>query len=348
MANHFPLRINHILATVMALLLSACGGSSSDGGSGVLSLNITDAPVVDEDIAEVWVRFTQVIIHPAGGDPDIVVDVVNENGDPWRDMELTSLVEGKTMLLGEVELKADDYSWIRLVIDPDNTRIVERTVVGEPDGEGNAENDDMIYPPKLLDCSSCDESHLKLNRHFTVENEGWINFTIDFELPKSLTLQLPQSEKPRPDYAYKLRPTLRILDTELASTFIWGSVTDMRAPPTADPADPTGCKVYTYTGDMATVVPDDICTGVCVPDVLSNQRPLDIASVNADLVNNDGSFDYRTGSLYPGTYTLAMICEPDDPDMDETLAFIGEQDVDATMEPPSPLGVGPVDFVLED
>ncbi len=95
--------------------------------------------------------------------------------------------------------------------------------------------------PALLDCSSCDQSHLKLNRSFTIENTGFIGFTIDFDLQKSLTLQLPQSVKRRPDYAYKLRPTLRILDTELASTFIWGSATDTRDPQEA-PADPTGCE----------------------------------------------------------------------------------------------------------
>lgn len=335
--------VNHIAAAAAALLLTACGGSSSSGGSGTLSLNVTDAPVVDEDIAEVWVRFTQVIIHPAGGGPDVVMDVVNEDGVTLgRDVELTSLDEGKTMLLGEIELEARDYSWIRLVIDPDNTVIVEKTE-GDPD---------MIHEPTKLDCSSCDESHLKLVRHFTVENEGWVNFTIDFKLQESLTLQLPQSEKPRPDYAYKLRPTLQILDTELASTFIWGSVVDTRTSATADPADPTGCKVYTYTGDMATVVPDDMCVPedafdtAC--DIVNNQRPRDIANVKADLLNNDGTFDYRTGYLYPGTYTLAMVCEPDNPDMDEALVFIGEREVDASLEPPSPLGVGPIDFQLTD
>ena len=334
---------NCIIAAMMGLLLSACGGGGSSGGSGTLSLSVTDAPVLNEDIAEVWVRFTQVILHPSDGSPDIVVDVLNDDGvSPWRDIELTSLVEGKTMLLGEYDLPAKHYSWMRLVLDRDHTVIVEKT-------EGNP---DIIHAPRLLDCSSCDESHLKLVRSFTIENEGWYNFTIDFDLQKSLTLQLPQSVKPRPDYAYKLRPTLRILDADLASTYIWGSVTDTRAAPASNPVDPTGCKVYTYAGDMATVEPDDICVPAdeldtsC--DLVNNQRPLDIALIKADIVNNDGTFDYRTGSLYPGIYTVAMVCQLDNPDMDDTLVFIGEQEVDATLDPPSPLGVGPVDFLLED
>ena len=244
-----------LLVTGVALVLSACGGGGGGGvaaGSSGLSLSITDAPVQNEDIAEVWVRFTRVIIHSSNGNNDID-EPVTDGTNPWIDINLKDLTAGKTMLLGEFDLAAGNYSWIRLDIDPAHTVIVERTVVGEPDEVDNSEPD-ILYPPKLLDCSSCDQSHLKLNRSFTIRNSGWTNFTIDFDLQKSLTLQLPQSVKPRPDNAYKLRPTLRILDTELASTFIWGAVTDTL------PAggDPTECRVYTYTGDMATVVPDEL------------------------------------------------------------------------------------------
>jgi hypothetical protein len=331
--------LNILLAAGLGLILSACGGGSS-AGSGTLSLSMTDAPVVDEDIEAVWVRVTGAILHPASG-PDIVVDVIDDDGiTPYRDIELTSLTGGATQLLGEYVIPAGNYSWIRLVIDPNHTLIVEKTA-GTPD---------TIHPPALLDCSSCDESHLKLVRSFSIASNGRYDFLIDFDLQKSLTLQLPQSTKPRPDYAYKLRPTLRILDTQLASTFIWGSVTDTRLAPVTGPADPGECSVYTYAGDMATVNPDDICVPVdafdtsC--DAVDNQRPLDIAQVSADTVNNDGTFDYRTGALSPGIYTLAMVCEPDDPDLDDPLTFIGEQEVDATLDPPSPLGTGPVNFEL--
>ena len=352
--------INSIAAAFAALMLTACG-SDSGGGGGVtgssgLSLNITDAPVQNEDIAEVWVRFTNVIIHPSDGSPDIE-EPVTDGTNPWIDINLKDLTEGKTMLLGEFDLDAGGYSWIRLDIDPENTVIVERTVVGEPDGEGNSENNDIIHESKKLDCSSCDQSHLKLNRSFTIENTGWTNFTIDFDLQKSLTLQLPQSVKPRPEYAYKLRPTLRIIDTELASTFIWGSVTDTRATK-VDPADPTGCEVYTYVGPEVgdpAVIPDDICEPAdefdTTCDGVNNQRPLEVAMV----VNNGESFDYRTGSLYPGTYTVAMICpaiiaDPangDDSATDDEFVYIGVQEVDATLTPPDGLGVE-ANFELAD
>jgi len=348
--------INCIAATFAALILTACGSDSGGGGgtgSSGLSLNITDAPVLNEDIAEVWVRFTRVIIHPTDGSDDID-EPVTDGTNPWIDINLKDLTEGKTMLLGEFDLDAGGYSWIRLDIDPNETVIVERTVVGELDGEGNSENDDIIHDPMKLDCSSCDQSHLKLNRSFTIENAGWINYTIDFDLQKSLTLQLPQSVKPREHYAYKLRPTLRIIDTELASTFIWGSVIDTRATK-EDPADPTGCKVYVYTGDAATVIPDDICVPANEIDTscntVKNQRPL----TTADVIDNGGTFDYRTGSLYPETYTVAMICpaiiadpaNADDSATDDELVYIGVQEVNATLTPPDGLGVE-ANFELAD
>ena len=346
MKKTIPAFINLVAAAGLALLLTACGGDGGGGGggsTGTLSLSLTDAPVINEDIAEVIVCFTDVIIHPSNGDPDIVEDV--SNGGPCREINLKELTNGNSVVLGEFDIPAGDYSWIRLDIDPNETVIVERTVNGDPDEEETPSDPaDTIYPSALLDCSSCDQSHLKLNRSFTIENTGFIGFTIDFDLQKSLTLQLPQSEieigvQGRPDYAYKLRPTLRIIETELASTFIWGNVTDNL--PVGD--DPRVCRVYTYTGAMVVVTPDDICveTDGCSVGLDPQDRPLDIALVEGP---DGGPFDYQTGSLYPGTYTVALFCEADDLDMDEALPYIGAQEV--TTGGPSPSGYGPVDFDL--
>jgi hypothetical protein len=330
--------INYISAAFVALMLTACGDGDGGSSSGGLSLSITDAPVLNEDIAEVIVCFTDVIIHPSDGSPDIVRDVTN-GIDPCRAINLKELTNGNSVLLGEFDLPAGDYSWIRLDIDPNETVIVERTINGVPDEDELPEpptEADTIYDSAKLDCSSCDQSHLKLNRNFTIENTGFIKFTIDFDLHKSLTLQLPQSEKPRPDYAYKLRPTLRIIDTELASTFIWGSVTDTLA----TSGDKGVCRVYTYTGDILTVVPDDMCNDGCTAGLTAGDRPLNIAEVN------DVSFEYQTGSLLPGTYTVALFCVADVANSDEALDYIGVQEV--TTEGASPSGYGPVDFDLSD
>ena len=110
---------------------------------------------------------------------------------------------------------------------------------------------DTLYPAILPDCSSRNQGHVKIVRSLTIENR-LVKFTIDFDLQKSLTLQLPQSAEPRPDHAYKLRPALCTPDTELAGSFIRAYVTDTY---TTD-GDPPACKVLTCSGDRTMVEPD--------------------------------------------------------------------------------------------
>ena len=312
--KNFPIKSLLILSAI-ASLVSACGGSDSgiddsivdsSGQSGMV-LRITDAPVNDEDISEVWVRFSQVIIHPADGRDDIVHDVEDasdpDNVLPYREIELKSLVGGKTSLLGNIPLDAGDYSWIRLVIDPENTRVVETT---------GAEY--------LVKCPSCTKSGFKLVRAFDVEATGWVDFIIDFDLRKSLTLRRPN--KPRADFDYVLRPTLRILDTELASSFIHGMVEDQHPV-----INPDICWVYVYEGDEASTEPDDICldsdAAICPPA----DRPLLETPVQFD--DASGLYTYNTGAIVPGTYTVALVCEADDPEVDDDLMFMQESEVQA-------------------
>jgi hypothetical protein len=315
-----------LAAAALALLLTACGGGGGDGvasgGSG-LSLSITDAPVSSEDVSEVWVRFTQVIVKPSDGDT-IVIDVTDNQENPYRDIELTSLSSGRSeLLLGQEPLPAGNYSWIRLVIDPEYTYVVE-TQGGTP----------------LVDCSSCDESHLKLNRSFVIEEGGVTAFTIDFDLRQSLTLKMPKTEQPRPDFAYKLRPTLRIEDTELASAFIYGDVTDNRS-------EPTDCWVYVYTGSEARVEPDDICNTVAIDGVFCAAADRPLLEAIVEDTETPGLKEFQTGYMLPDIYTVSLVCEDDDPTLDEDLRFIGETEVDAS-DPDNRDGTGPVGFVLED
>jgi hypothetical protein len=293
--------------SILSLLLTACGsgGGGSSAGSGSLSLGLTDAPV--DDLYEVMVTFTDVIIHPSDGSEDIVVDVRDAVGDGMT-IDLKSLGQGNSVrLLDEYPLPAGGYSWVRLVIDPDKTYAIEET--------GGAQ--------LLLDCSSCDESHLKLNRSFEIGAEGVVAFTIDFDLGKSITLTRP-NQKPYEDYQFKLRPTLRIIDTDVASAFIFGTV----AATLTDPIVPDVCSVYVYEGDATAVEPDDNCvndgdaTACPVAD-----RPLTTTGVEMNL--ESGFYDYRSGYLYPGTYTVALLCEDDLADVDDTVTFIGEATVEA-------------------
>lgn len=292
--------------SILSLLLTACGsgGGGSSAGGGSLSLGLTDAPV--DDLYEVMVTFTDVIIHPSDGSEDIVVDVRDAVGDGMT-IDLKSLGEGNSVkLIDEYPLPAGSYSWIRLVIDPENTYVVE----------------DVGGAQLLLDCSSCDESHLKLNRSFEIDAKGVVAFTIDFDLGKSITLKQPNNT-PYEDYQFKLRPTLRIIDTDVASAFIFGTVDAVLT----DPDLPDACSVYVYEGDAAAIEPDDNCVLDDVATCPVADRPLTTTGVELDL--GTSLYDYRTGYLYPGTYTVALLCEDDLADVDDTVTFIGEATVEA-------------------
>jgi hypothetical protein len=303
----------------MALLLTACGGGggSSSGGSGALSLSVTDTPVSDADISAVWVRFTSVIVKPDGnGSQTIEIPVGDNLGNPYIDLDLKSLSAGKAAtLLGQYKLPAGHYSWMRLVIDPAHTYVVET-------GGGQS----------LLDCSSCDESNLKLNRSFTIDEGGVIAFTIDFDLRKSITLTDPQSVPPRPDYSYKLRPTLRIVDAALAGNFSGTVDKTWLENKTGTPvtSDPTGCGVYVFDG--FDVVPDDMyfpANGTSG----SHTNPVAIADVTVDA--GSGALVYTAAYFPAGDYTAALTCDlvADDPQSDEvntaggTVIFLDQQNV---------------------
>lgn len=326
--------LNLLGAIALTWLLTACGGGSGGSGSagdnpgnvgsGII-LSITDAPLVDDDIAEVWVRFEKVIVHAANGTEDTYI--VEDRSDPdnilpYRDIELKSLVGGKTMLLGEIALDAGDYSWIRLVINPEHTRVVEA-------GGGDF----------LAKCPSCSgPSNFKLNRAFTIDTTGWIDFIIDFDLRKSLTLRHPNRD--RADFDYILRPTLRIIETELASSYIHGFVTDERNED--HQGTPDDCVVYVYEGAAADVVPDDICSNPDPDTCPDADRPLRTAEVNP---GDNPDYDYITDYIYPGLYTVVLLCEPDDAEVnDDHLLFMSKTEVLAEAVP----GGAPVDLAMQD
>ena len=57
-----------LMAMCVLMLLSACGGSGSDGGTdtGSISVDVTDLPVT-EDVA-VCIHFSSITLHHAEGD----------------------------------------------------------------------------------------------------------------------------------------------------------------------------------------------------------------------------------------------------------------------------------------
>ena len=193
----------YIFSAIVLLLLVGCeGGGSSDGSTGTLTANITDAkPVIPGDPEELWITFEEVLAHRSGGG--------------WISLPLpqTPLIinllafhDGvTTQLVTPVELASGKYTQIRLVVS--DAYMVITSV---------AQSIDLDVP----------SGNLKTDKNFTFEviADTAVDITVDFDLSQSIVVTGANQ--------YKLKPVLHISETQEAAT-ICGSI-DPLAP--GDPA----------------------------------------------------------------------------------------------------------------
>lgn len=275
---------------LIPLLITSCGGSESTGGSGTLNLNITDAPI--DEAAEVVVSFSGLSIKPADG-PAIDINFEDPDGNPEiKTIDLLSLQGANSLnILNDYVLASGNYNWIRLhVISSETT--TDSYIVLEQGG-----NQYPLYVP------SGDETGLKLNRGFTIHDGKAATFTIDFDLRKSIV------EPGNLSTAYKLKPTLRIIENQNA-----GHITGTVGSTTLNDANCIGTDyaVYAFTG--AGITPDDM-DGI-------NPDP-----VSSSMLTN--TFTYGIGFLEEGNYTLAVTCQAadDKTDSNDLINFLGTKTV---------------------
>ena len=267
-----PIITSAILATTIG-----CGSSSSSQDTGLLTVNVTDAPLTG--VTEVVVTFTGVELNPQSGDR-----IVIEYDEP-RTIDLFALQNGDTApLLQNEELPAGEYNWIRLQVDADR---------GEMDSYISFEGGDSysLYVP------SGSQTGLQLNRGFTIAAGRSANFTLDFDLRKSVHMPGNNSDD------YFLRPTIRMLDnTEV------GTISGTIAPSVvSDVSCESGMAVYAYDG-LDTAADDE---GSATSPVVSAMPEYD--------ADND-IYNFTFAFMLAGDYTLAVTCDADndDPETDES------------------------------
>ncbi|MGE5626374.1 MAG: DUF4382 domain-containing protein [Bacillota bacterium] len=344
------LRVKPLLmmfCAIAALVFEGCNGMGSSDPTGVFNLSISDTPV--DGATSVLITFTGVEIQPgSGGDQQDQVEGGNSmgNGDdqgndddntPAPGSSTQSGASGTGMgdddqgndgnsnsgnnakplefnfsspmqidllkqqggnsasLLNGVSLPAGHYAWIRLKLATTDCCTITLS-------------DGSVHP---LTIPSGDESGLKLVQGFTVAAGGTVNFTIDFDLRKSIVLA---------NGKYILKPVLRLTDNEqtgqitgiVDNTFTIGStaITD----PTCMPA------AYIYAGDNVT--PVDI-------NPASSVQPAATATVTLD--EGTGFYVYRAGFLAPGDYTVALTCAAaDNPTTADALTFSAAKNATVT------------------
>lgn len=172
------------LSVASATLLAACNSSDNSGGTGNLTLKITDAPV--DEASKVSVKFTGISLNPENGAP------TRYDFDEPRDIDLLALQgDSSEVLLDGEPVPAGRYQWIRLHV-----------VADKETTDSFIEINDSQYP---LYVPSGSASGLQLSGGFDVPADGEASFTIDFDLRKSLV-------NPQSGDHYFLKPSLRLVD----------------------------------------------------------------------------------------------------------------------------------------
>jgi len=284
-----------LLLIVFSLAPVACGGGGGGGGggTGLLSISVTDAPV--DGASAVVVLFDGIELKPQSGpsftlplSPIMAVDLLAEQGTD------------RATLLDSVEVPAGRYNWMRLSV------IAEQGVVDSYIEFAQSTRESLYVP-------SGEEHGLQLSSGFVVAAGGITDFTIDFDLRKSVTDPLGQ-----PDFF--LRPSLRVVNNLVVGS-LTGTVSDALiedASCTNGPQNDMGNVIYVYEGSAVT--PDDVGgTGA---------NPVTSALVSFD--TDSSMYVYTVGFLAEGTYTAAFSCQgaDDDPMADDDIVFSGAADVD--------------------
>jgi len=283
------------LGVVAVAALAACGGGDgTQSNTGTLRLGLTDAPVDQADA--VVVQFTGVELKPAGG------AAFSRDFPAPKTLDVLAL-QGTTraMLLDGESVPAGDYEWMRLKVDVDPAVRDSYVTIGGQECE-------MRIP-------SGAESGLKLVRGFTVGVGTVTDFTIDFDLRKSVVQ--PPGQRADADacsgQVYLLKPVLRLVDNLQVGTISGTIDSSLLSAPSCVESTAKPGSVYLFgpyaSTDPAPIVPDDVDG-----DATDGADPITSALVSAD------TFKYTIGFVPVGRYVVAYTCDADDSTIDADVA----------------------------
>ena len=290
------------LAGLVGILftLAGCSGGGS-GSSGQLTVGIADAPIDTAD--NVFVEFTGVKIHGTGGTTEIDFGTDGSGNPITKQIDLLALNGGlRDLLLDSYTLPIGHYTWIRLMVNAEIDGVYDSYIV-------------ISGSPYELYIPSGSNTGLKLNTPFNVYADKTTDFTIDFDLRKSVNN--PEGKVGPLGPVYYLRPTLRLIDSNETGRIV--GILDPTIFSALTCSSPeAGYAVYAFSGDDVT------------PDDVDGTDPDPVNTAKTDYV--DSEYTYALSFMPPGNYTVAATCtaDSDDPVQDNNIVFVGASNVSVT------------------
>ena len=291
-------------ATAATLLsLAACSGGSSPSNTGQLMLGLTDGPV--ESATSVVVQFTGIEIKPAGGPPQEAVVFDSTSCDEFDaatgacSIDLLTLTGDERKVVFNGQLEAGNYQWVRLLVNADLNEM--DSYIGFEDGSMCS-----LYIP------SGAQSGLKIVSGITVTANGVSDYTLDFDVRKSITMP-PGLAGPigSPELCaanYVMKPTIRIVDTTQVGMIV-GTVPELllstsNCAQNENTMQYENVAAYVFENFDGSATADDIDEEATYPD------PVTTASVVFDTDAN--GYVYEAGFLLsPEDYLVALTCTSD-------------------------------------
>ena len=283
-------------------VLAGCGGSGSGetGTTGFLSLAVSDSPI--HDAKKVCITFNAIELK--SGSNTEVLDLVNDFGGAQTVNLLDFQGDDSTLILGNVEVLAGDYQWMRLDIDAvlgGDGGADENGDSGEDTCDGGGSYMVMtggsvhnLYVP------SSAQNGLKLVGGFTVPLNGAANFTAEWDLMKSITAPAGLAGD------VVMKPVIRLVNNVEVGTLTGLVATDLATAISGTEA----CKPSVFVfNDGVTPNPDGIdddpnSTAVDPDDAVAT-------AMVAEQQNADGlmTWNYTVGFLLEGNYEAAFTCD---------------------------------------
>ncbi len=231
-----------ILAAAALLLAGALApGCGSGGGTsaGTMSVQLTDGPLDDLGISEVWVTVDSVSVHrEKEGEYDEWIDLSPADASFPLTINLLAWQNGAAKALALDSLPAGHYTQVRLHLgDTAQAHTPAHPFANYVVASGNPE--ELVIP-------SGHTSGLKLTHEFDIQAGVTYGLTLDFDAERSI--HLTGSGK------YMMRPTIRVVQTDLTGT-ITGTVSagggcslsaegvTVTAQQQSDPDDPSTVEV---------------------------------------------------------------------------------------------------------